>query len=113
MRGMPELPRYRIRRAEGGAPREAGALFDMPNHGLVAFHTDDPELVLLLEADGLIVPPRPPYLDAADSGIHGAYRPRPQVNVFLAPPTEQVADAFARAFADTGGAYAIEPASAD
>ena len=29
--------------------------------------------------------------------------------MFLAPPIEQVADAFARAFTDAGGAYAIEP----
>jgi hypothetical protein len=108
---MPELPRYRILRAEGGTSREAGALFDLPNHGQVALHTDDRELVLLLEAGGLIVPTRPPYLDAADGGVHGAYRPRPQVNVFLAPPIEKVADALARAFLDSGGMYALEPAA--
>ena len=108
---MPELPRYRIRRVSDGTSREAGALFDLPNHGQVALHTDDPELVLLLEAGGLIVPVRPPFLDAADSGVNGAYRPRPQVNVFLAPPIEEVADAFARAFADAGGVYALEPAA--
>ena len=108
---MPELPRYRIRRASDGTSLEAGALFDLPNHGQVALHTDDPELVLLLEAGGLIVPVRPPFLDAADGGVHGAYRPRPQVNVFLAPPIEEVADAFARAFVDAGGVYSLEPAA--
>jgi hypothetical protein len=107
---MPELPRYTIRRARGGdAP--AGALYDLPLHGQVALHADDPELMPLLVAGGVIVPRRPPFLDAADGGIHGAYRPRPQVNVFLAPPIEDVAAALARAFADGGGAYAIEPAA--
>lgn len=108
---MPELPRYRIRRTGHETSRDAGALFDLPNHGQVALHTEDPELLLLLEAGGLIVPVRPPFLDAADGGVQGAFRPRPQVNVFLAPPIEEVADAFARAFADAGGAYALEPAA--
>ena len=108
---MPELPRYRILRTGDGGSRDAGALFDLPRHGQVGLHTDDAELVLLLEAEGLIEPRRPPYLDAADRGIHGAYRSRPQVNTFLEPPIERVADAFARAFADAGGAYAIEPAA--
>ena len=108
---MPELPRFRIRRAGDAASREAGALFDLPHHGQVALHTDDPELLLLLEAAGLVVPRRPPFLDAADGGVHGAYRPRPQLNTFLAPPVEQVADAFARAFADAGGTYRVEPAA--
>lgn len=105
---MPELPRYTIRRMPGGGV-PAGALFDLPRHGQVALHVDDPELVLLLESEGLIEPRRPPFLDAADSGVHGAYRPRPQANTFLEPPIEAVADAFARAFAAAGGAYAIEP----
>lgn len=109
---MPQVPRYRIRRAsDGGSRRDAGALFDLPRHGQVGLHTDDAELVLLLETTGAIQPRRPPYLDAADDGIHGAYRPRPQVNTFLEPPIERVADALARAFADAGGAYAIEPAA--
>ncbi|HET6361935.1 MAG TPA: hypothetical protein VFH11_07745 [Gemmatimonadota bacterium] len=104
---MPELPRYTIRRlGDDGVP--AGALYDLPRHGQVALHVDDPELVLLLEAEGLIDPQRPPFLDAAGSGVHGAFRPRPQVNTFLEPPVEAVADAFARAFA--GRVYAIEPA---
>ncbi|CAN5860229.1 hypothetical protein BH20GEM1_BH20GEM1_17050 [soil metagenome] len=105
---MPELPSYRIRRAGDGAARDAGALYDLPRHAQVCLHTDDPELVLLLEAAGM-VPPRPPYLDAAGIGIHGAYRSRPQINVFLEPPVQDVAEAFARAFADAGGVYAIEP----
>jgi hypothetical protein len=106
---MPELPRYTIRRrGDGDAP--GGALFDLPRHRQVALHVDDPELVLLLEAEGLIDPLRPPFLDAAGSGVHGAFRPRPQVNTFLEPPIEAVADALAQAFARAGGAYAIEPA---
>jgi hypothetical protein len=108
---MPELPLYWIRRTSEEGSREAGALFDLPRHGQVCLHTRDAELVLLLEAGGLIEPRRPPFLDAADSGVHGAFRPRPQVNLFLAPPVEQVADAFARAFADAGGAYAVEPSA--
>jgi hypothetical protein len=107
---MPELPRYTIRRArDGDAP--AGALYDLPLHGQVALHADDPELVPLLVSGGVIVPRRPPFLDAADGGVHGAYRPRPQPNVFFAPPIEDVAAALARAFADAGGGYAIEPAA--
>jgi hypothetical protein len=105
---MPELPSYRIRRAGDGAARNAGALYDLPHHAQVGLHTDDPELVLLLEAEGLLVPTRPPYLDAAGIGIHGAYRSRPQINVFLEPPIQDVAEAFARAFAEAGGVYAIE-----
>jgi hypothetical protein len=108
---MPETPRYLVRRADDPEARDAGALYDLPRHGLVALHADDPELVPLLVSGGVIVPNRPPFLDAAESGIHGAYRPRPQLNVFLAPPIEDVAAALARAFADAGGAYAIEPAA--
>ena len=107
---MPELPRYTIRRAKGGGP-PAGALYDLPLHGQVALHADDPERMPLLVSGGMIVPRRPPFLDAADAGVHGAYRPRPQPNVFFAPPIEDVATALARAFADAGGAYAIEPAA--
>jgi hypothetical protein len=103
---MPELPRYSIRRL-GGAP--AGALYDLPRHRQVALHIDDHELALLLEAEGLIDPLRPPFLDAAGSGVHGAFRERPQVNTFLEPPVEAVADALGRAFAAAGGSYAIEP----
>jgi hypothetical protein len=106
---MPERPRYRIRRAGDGASRDAGALYDLPRHGQVALHTDDPELLLLLESAGLVVPRRPPFLDAGDGGVHGAYRPRPQLNTFFAPPIDEVADAFARAFAERGDGYRIEP----
>jgi hypothetical protein len=106
---MPELPSYRIRRASGGTARDAGALYDLPHHAQVCLHTDDPELVLLLEAEELFVPPRPPYLDAADVGVHGAYRPRPQVNVFLEPPIQDVAEAIARALKQAGGMYVLEP----
>lgn len=102
---MPELPRYTILR--DGTP--AGALYDLPRHQQVALHADDPELVPLLESRGVIRPARPPFLDAAHGGGHGAYQPRPQVNVFLAPPIEDVAAELARAFAESGGAYAIEP----
>ena len=106
---MPELPSYRIRRASDRAARDAGALYDLPRHAQVCLHTADPELVLLLEAEGLLLPPRPPYLDAAGIGIHGAYRSRPQINVFLEPPVGDVAEAFSRAFAEAGGAYVLEP----
>jgi hypothetical protein len=105
---MPELPRSTIRRLRDGA--SAGALYDLPRHGQVALHVHDPELVLLLEAEGVIEPQRPPVLDAVGSGTLGAFRPRPQVNTFLEPPVEAVADALARAFAAAGGTYAIEPA---
>ena len=104
---MPELPCYTIRRLRDGAP--SGALYDLPRHGQVGLHVDDPELVLLLEAEGLIESQRPPFLDAVGSGILGAFRPRPQVNTFLEPPVEAVADALARAFAAASGTYAIEP----
>jgi hypothetical protein len=110
---MPELPSYRIRRASDGAARDAGALYDLPHHAQVCLHTDDSELVLLLEAADLLVPPRPPYLDAAGIGIHGAYRSRPQINVFLEPPIQDVAEAFARAFAEAGGVYSIEPVTSE
>jgi len=106
---MPESPRYLVQRRDGGGSREAGALFDLPHHRQVCLHSNDPELVLLLESAGVIEPARPPYLDAAEGGIHGAYRPRPQVNVFLEPPVEVVAEAFAQAFGDAGGAYRVEP----
>jgi hypothetical protein len=106
---VPELPHYTIRRLQGGgAP--AGALYDLPRHGQVALHVHDPELVLLLEAESLIEPRRPPFLDAAGSGVHGAFRPRPQINTFFAPPIEAVAETLARAFAGAGGAYTLEPA---
>jgi len=104
---MPELPRYTIRARGGDAP--AGALYDLPLHGQVALHADDPELMPLLVSGGVFVPRRPPFLDAADGGVHGAYRSRPQPNVFFEPPIEDVAAALARAFADADGAYAIEP----
>jgi hypothetical protein len=105
---MPELPLYTIHRT-GSGDVPAGALYDLPLHGQVALHADDPELVPLLVSEGVIVPRRPPFLDAADGGIHGAYRPRPQPNVFLQPPIEDVAAALSQAFAGAGGAYAIEP----
>ena len=109
---MPESPRYLVRRGGDGTAREAGALYDLPLHGQVCLHSEDPDLVILLESAGLVTPVRPPYLDAAEGGIHGAYHPRPQVNVFLEPPVEGVAEAFARAFAAAGADYRIEPAAA-
>jgi len=108
---MPESPRYLVHHGGAGETREAGAIFDLPRHGQVCLHSDDPDLVILLESAGLIVPVRPPYLDAAESGVHGAYRPRPQVNIFLEPPVEGVAEAFAGAFEATGSTYRIEPAA--
>ena len=108
---MPESPRYLVRHGSEHESREAGAIYDLPRHGQVCLHSDDPDLLLLLESAGLIVPARPPFLDAAESGVHGAYRPRPQVNIFLAPPVEGVAEAFARAFEMAGAAYRIEPAA--
>lgn len=106
---MPESPRYLVRRATDAS--QAGALYDLPLHGQVCLHSEDSHLVGLLESAGLIVPARPPFLDAAKGGVHGAYRPRPQVNIFLAPPIEGVVEGFARAFETTGSNYRIEPAA--
>ena len=66
--------------------QEVAALYDLPWHGQVCLHTEDAELVNLLEAEGLLRPRRPPYLDAAPTGVHGAYRPTPQINFFFEPP---------------------------
>lgn len=106
---MAKSPRYLIRRDGDGESREVGALYDLPRHGQVCLHCEDPDLVILLESAGVIVPARPPFLDAAEAGIHGAYRPRPQLNLFFEPPVEGVAEAFGRAFEASGAAYRIEP----
>lgn len=104
---MPLHPRYVIRRADGA---EAGELFDIPSHGFVGLHIEDLDLARSLIERGVLRPPRPPFLDAADHGIHGAYVPRPQVNWFLAPPIDDVAAELDAAIRAAGPGYAIAPA---
>lgn len=99
---MPASPSHIVRRADGA---EAGALFDLPHQDLVALHIQDMDLARLLQERG-IVPPRPPYLDAA----HGGYTPRPQLNWFLVPPVEDVAAALTDALAQAGAGYEVAPA---
>lgn len=82
-------------------------LYALPHHGEVCLHSRDRELVHRLEGAGLIASPRPPYLDAADRGVHGGYRPKTQVNLFFAPPIEDMAAAIDEALADDDG-YRIE-----
>lgn len=92
---------------------EVGAVYDMPWHGQVCLHTEDAGIVDLLEERGLVALRRPPFLDAADGGIHGAYRPRPQVNLFFEPPLEAVVDAIRPALEEGGySLVAVAPARA-
>lgn len=105
---MPASPRYLVRRPVAGDPTvEVGALFDLPQHGQVCLHSEDSDLIRLLVERRVLSPGRPPFLDAAPRGIHGAYQPLPQINVFLAPPIDQVAAAIADATREAG--YTIEP----
>lgn len=99
---MPPAPRYLVLRGEGDDARRVGALFDLPHQGSVCLHVDDPEVVRVLEEGGLLLPSRPPFLDAGGSGVHGAYRPRTQVNVFLAPPLDAIVDEIAPTLGEAG-----------
>lgn len=107
---MPPTPRYLLTRGQGPDAPEVGALFDMPVHGQVCLHTEDAEVVLALERAGVLEPGRPPFLDAAEGGVHGAYRPRPQVNVFFPPPVDDVAEAIAPPLREAG--FAVRAAAA-
>lgn len=90
---------------------DVGTLSAMPWHGQVCLHTEDSALVELLVEEGLATPRRPPYLDAAaGDGVHGAYRPRPQVNVFFEPPLESVVEALKGPLERAGYALAASEA---
>ncbi|HUP01475.1 MAG TPA: hypothetical protein VM737_08150 [Gemmatimonadota bacterium] len=101
---------------DGGGPEDAGALYDLPYHGQVCLHTEDAGIVGALESSGHLAPAghlaprRPPYLDAARGGVHGGYRPRPQINVFFRPPIEAVAEAITPPLQEAG--YTVSEASA-
>jgi hypothetical protein len=101
---MPATPSHVVRRADGG---EVGELYDLPHQRKVALHIKDDDLARLLAEHG-IVPPRPPFLDAAHHGVHGAYAPRPQRNWFLTPPLEEVVAALESVLGPAG--YTLDPA---
>jgi hypothetical protein len=54
-----------------------------------------------------LAPARPPFLDAAADGVHGAYIPRPQRNWFLAPPLADAAATLEQVLRATG--YSLSP----
>ncbi|HUP19991.1 MAG TPA: hypothetical protein VM778_08575 [Gemmatimonadota bacterium] len=100
-------PRHVVLR--GGV--EIGAFFDLPWQGLVSLHTDDPELTEILVESGAVIPPRAPFLDATGEGVHGAYRPRGQLNLFFEPPLAAVVEAIRPTLEAAGFAVATpEPA---
>ena len=101
-------PRYIVRRENGSRLEDAGSLYELPAQ--VCLHIEDPELARALESTVLLEYPRPPYLDAAHAGIHGAYRPRPQINVFFQPPIADVVRALEGPLRDAG--YTIQEAAA-
>ena len=113
---MTASPRYRIHDSDG---HEVGALFDLPWHGQVALHAHDPAIVTALESAGLAVPRRAPLLDAAHDeapegghgggagSVHGAYRVRPQINVFFEPPLDSLLAAIRPAL-ERGGWSVVE-----
>lgn len=100
------MPSYVVRRADGG---EVGEIFDLPHQRVVALHVEDDELARVLAGHG-IVPPRPPFLNAAQQGVHGAYAPRPQRNWFLTPPLEEVVAALEPIL--TAAGYRVERVAA-
>lgn len=69
---------------------EVGAFYDLPWHGQVCLHVDDPALSALLVESGVVTSRRAPFLDAVGAGVHGAYRPRVQQNLFFDPPVDAV-----------------------
>lgn len=95
-------PRYTIGRRTDTGAEDVGALYELPSHGQVCLHTEDEVLVDLLAARGILEPVRPPFLDAGAPGVHGRYRPRPQINFFFAPPVEEVAEAIRSAVEGDG-----------
>lgn len=100
-------PRYIVRREDGSRLADAGSLFELPAQ--VCLHIEDPDLARVLETAVLLGYPRPPYLDAAHAGIHGAYRPRPQINVFFQPPIADVVRAIEGSLQHAG--YTIQEAA--
>lgn len=106
---MSGIPRHVVRREE----KEAGVLYDLPWHGQVCLHTEDASLLDVLQREGFAAPRRPPYLDAADRGVHGSYRPTPQINLFFEPPLEKVVEALRPTLEAAGYTIAeVAPASA-
>lgn len=91
---------------------EAGALYAMPHHGRVCLHTEDPDLLNVLLEEGLVAPRRPPFLDAAADGVHGAYRPKPQINWFFEPPMVEVLETLRPALEKAGYAVFSSPVPA-
>lgn len=81
---------------------DVGTLSEMPWHGKVCLHTRDADLVELLVTADLIAPRRPPFLDAAADGVHGAYRPRPQINLFFEAPITEVVETIRPALEKAG-----------
>lgn len=69
---------------------QVGALYELPWHGQVCLHVDDPALAARLVEAGVVTSRRAPFLDAGPAGIHGAYRPRIQLNLFFEPPVDAV-----------------------
>ena len=60
---------------------EVAALYDLPWHGQVCLHSDDPELTARLVEAGVVSSARAPFLDDTGRGIHGAYVPRVQLKL--------------------------------
>ena len=103
------LPRYVIYRKDGAGSAAAGSLYELPYHGQVCLHTTDAEIIRALESAGILVALRPPYLDAAEGGVHGAYASRPQVNLFFEPPIDAVARAITGPLGGSG--YTVSEAA--
>lgn len=89
---------------------DVGTLYEMPWHGKVCLHTRDAGLVELLVTADLIAPRRPPFLDAAPDGVHGAYRPRPQINLFFEAAIAEVVETIRPALEDAGYEILVEAA---
>lgn len=81
---------------------EVGALYALPWHGRVCLHTEDADLVRALLKEGSIAPTRPPFLDAAADGVHGSYRPKPQINWFFDDPLIEVVESLRPALQAAG-----------
>lgn len=89
---------------------DVGTLYEMPSHGKVCLHTRDADLVGLLVAADLVTPRRPPFLDAAEDGVHGAYRPRPQINLFFEDPVAEVIETIRPTLEESGYRIVAETA---